>query len=639
MIHISPSTLDQITEVFNRRKQAIGLSEYSLGELFDHGGMSNIYRVVDAEGNTEFVLRVSEERKSSYSNDIYNVREMDILRELKKNSQPHVLQYLDAFVVDIPEEPRYYCAVMKFLCSLKQYRIGGDGVEIAVRLGCDFLPLLQSFVDKKILHRDIKPENIFFDGDFRNETGFLMGDFGIAKRNTQTSVTPTGTESTMAPEVRGLDRSLGRDRMLGDMYSLGMVMYKYLNQGVYPSNSERIEKIPPDKEPFPEPRNGSKRLKRLVVKATSYYPRDRFESPQAMLRELQKCEEYGKYIMQNEEPIEDDESVKAEIERLRRELNEKEKKREAVIAEQQEQIDKLSKQAVKRERRAVARSDSSVKRSPSTGAGRRKGKPKGGLLRSRSRVAVAAVVIISAFAVGIWAVIAFWGGSSVGSSKVVSDIQGDESSHAVSSAAPKEVKPLSELKSVSVGDHFSFGNYKQGANEEIQPIEWRVLEVREGKALVISERLLEYVPYHKTDANVTWKTCTLRKWMNGEFLKEAFTADEQKKIAAVTRENPNNPDYGTKGGAATKDRIFALNIDEAWKYFSSDEDRIGYTTEYVHAQGFDSSDRAEYWWLCSPGHLGNFAADVVNYGNVTRLGNVVNSKGVAVRPAFWLKLK
>ena len=171
-----------------------------------------------------------------------------------------------------------YWAVMKCLCSLKQYRIGGDGVEIAVRLGCDFLPLLQSCVDKKILHRDIKPENIFFDGDFRNETGFLMGDFGIAKRNTQTSVTPTGTESTIAPEVRGLDRSLGRDRMLGDMYSLGMVMYKDLNQGVYPSNSERIEKIPPDKEPSPEPRNGSKRLKRLVVKATSYYPRDRFES-------------------------------------------------------------------------------------------------------------------------------------------------------------------------------------------------------------------------------------------------------------------------------------------------------------------------------------------------------------------------
>ena len=133
---------------------------------------------------------------------------MEILSELKKNSQPHVVQYLDAFVADNPGHPRYYCSVMKFLSTLKKYQLNGDGVEIAVRLACDFLPLLQSFMEKEILHRDIKPENIFYDGDFRNDTGFLLGDFGIAKRDTETSVTPTGTETTMAPEVRGLDRSV-----------------------------------------------------------------------------------------------------------------------------------------------------------------------------------------------------------------------------------------------------------------------------------------------------------------------------------------------------------------------------------------------------------------------------------------------
>ena len=295
MIHVMQSSLNQITEIFNGRKSAIGLSDYSVGEIFDHGGMSNIYRIIEASGNTDYVLRVSEEHKSSYSNNIFNVREIEILRELKKNSQPHVVQYLDAFVVDIPGQPRYYCAVMKFLCTLKQYRVKGDGVEIAVRLGCDFLPLLQSFMEKEILHRDIKPENIFYDGDFRNETGFLLGDFGIAKRDTDTSVTPTGTETTMAPEVRGLDRSLGRDRTYSDMYSLGLVMYRYLNQGIYPSNRERIDKMPPDKKPFPEPRYGSKRLKELVIKATSYDPKDRFDSPQAMLRELQQCDEYREY--------------------------------------------------------------------------------------------------------------------------------------------------------------------------------------------------------------------------------------------------------------------------------------------------------------------------------------------------------
>ncbi len=298
MIHITQAVLDQIKQIFDKRKNTVGLSKYSVSEMLDQGGMSNVYRIVDKAGHTDFVLRVSEEHKSSYSNNIFNVREMEILKELKKNSQPHVVQYLDAFIVDIPGQPRYYCAVMKFLCTLKNYPVKGDGVEIAVRLGCDFLPLLQSFMDKRILHRDIKPENIFYDKDFRNETGFLLGDFGIAKRNSVTSVTPVGTESTMAPEVRGLDRTLGNDRAFGDMYSLGMVMYMYLNQGVYPSNGERIEKIPPDKAPFPEPRYGSKRLKMLVVKSTSYNPNDRFESPQAMLRELQNCDEYKQFIEQ-----------------------------------------------------------------------------------------------------------------------------------------------------------------------------------------------------------------------------------------------------------------------------------------------------------------------------------------------------
>ena len=324
MIHITPSSLNQITEIFNRRKKAIGLESYSVGELLDHGGMSNVYRLIGSEGNTDYVLRVSEEHKSSYSHDIFNVREMEILRELKKNSMPHVVQYLDAFVVDLPGEPRYYCSVMKFLRTLKQYRVQGDGVEIAVRLGCDFLPLLQSLMEKEIIHRDIKPENIFYDGDFRNDEGFMLGDFGIAKHDTETTATATGTETTMAPEIRGLDRSLGKDRTYSDMYSLGIVMYRYLNQGIYPSNRERIERIPPDNNPFPLPRNGSKRLKALVLKATSYNPRDRFESPQAMLRELQQCEEYSKYIFDdsgNENATVDASSpVAEEIERLRREL-------------------------------------------------------------------------------------------------------------------------------------------------------------------------------------------------------------------------------------------------------------------------------------------------------------------------------
>ena len=644
MIHLTQSSLHEITKLFNRRKKAIHLENYAVGELLDHGGMSNVYRLTDSAGVTDYVLRVSEERKSSYSNDIFNVREMEILRELKKNSMPHVVQYLDAFIVDIPGQPRYYCSVMKFLCTLKQYRVHGDGVEIAVRLGCDFLPLLQSFMEQEILHRDIKPENIFYDGDFRNDTGFLLGDFGIAKRDTETSVTPMGTETTMAPEVRGLDRSLGKDRTYSDMYSLGIVMYRYLNQGVYPANRERIDKMPPDKKPFPEPRYGSKRLKALVVKATSYDPKDRFESPQAMLRELQQCEEYEKYM--SDETADENATVEAsvysieEIVRLHRELEAREK-----------QVEQLQKQAASKAKKnpvfaprpfgqqkstpekplgyQPTRNARSSASPPQKDGSRKQAQTKFAFetiarhnpLLVTVALALAAAVLIGVVG-GIWAI----------SSSSIHSTSGS------SVDSTESVQPSSEFGNVSVGDHFTFGNYPQGADGGVQPIEWHVLDVEDGKALVISEKLLDYAPYNEKDTDVTWEACSLREWMNNDFLNRAFTADEQAKIATVTNRNPDNPEYGTKGGKTTRDRIFALSIDEAKKYFSDDTDRIAYTTDYTHTKGYDYADCSDGWWLRSSGSESSRAAFVFNHGECFSQGGHVYSGTVAVRPAFWLNL-
>ena len=148
MITITPFVLKQITDMFNRRKKAIGLAGYTIREMMGQGGSANVYRITGRAGSPDYVIRISEEQKSSYSNDVYNLRELNILQELKRISQPHVVQYIDAFVVDIPGCPRYYCAVMKLLVPLNKYRLAGDGVEIAVRLGSDLLPLLQSFADK-----------------------------------------------------------------------------------------------------------------------------------------------------------------------------------------------------------------------------------------------------------------------------------------------------------------------------------------------------------------------------------------------------------------------------------------------------------------------------------------------------------
>ena len=201
----------------------------------------------------------------------------------------------------------------------------------------------------------------------------------------------------------------------------------------------------------------------------------------------------------------------------------------------------------------------------------------------------------------------------------------------------KKTPPAPHLN-VQVGGKVQFGQYPQGANGEVQPLMWRVLAVKNGRALLITDKLIDYVEYNEKFAHVTWETCTLRKWMNSDFISKAFSSSQQAQIATVSNQNPNNPKYGTKGGKATQDRIFALSIDEAKKYFSSDADRKAYTTDYAHEKGYDEKDRSECWWLRSPGD-NNYVAVYVRYdGGIYRDGSGVINFEVAVRPAFWLNL-
>ena len=201
----------------------------------------------------------------------------------------------------------------------------------------------------------------------------------------------------------------------------------------------------------------------------------------------------------------------------------------------------------------------------------------------------------------------------------------------------KPTPPAPRLN-VQVGGKVPFGQYPQGANGEVQPLVWRVLAVENGRALLITDKLIDYVKYNESLTNVTWETCTLRKWMNNDFISKAFSSDQQAQIATVTNQNSNNPEYGTKGGKPTQDKIFALSIEEANRYFSSNSDRKAYTTDYAHKRGSDSDDRSDWWWLRSPGDNSDDAAYVISYGDFDQRGSLVHNYQVAVRPAFWLNL-
>ena len=577
---LNDRSLTLVRKEFDRLKGSNGYSEYEIGEYIDSGGYARVYAVNPLRGNGEkYALRISD--VSSDENNGKNERETQAVKRLMARGQKHIVYFLMNFTVETTygeERHTLYCTLMPFLCSLLKYENKADDIEIAVRLGNDLLPLLQTCMEKQIIHRDIKSGNILYDGDFRNEAGFVLGDFGEARTDVNGTVTDIGTWATVSPEIAGFDREIRRFHKLCDMYSLGLVMYYYLNGRVYPYGNEKkdfLERLD-TKGALPPPKYGSPALKAVIVKATQYYPKDRFASPAEMLAALKKCEEYKTFILGkvsgDEETANPRDALIAENQRLRRELAEREMRLQARVASLQRQMEQL-----KQQKAAPADSvdwDAAPEKPMQAPRGRRP--------------------------------------------SVMTD------------------KPFS----VKAGDRLPFGQYPQGANGETEPLVWRVLDVQDGKALLITEKVIDCVKYHTTRSEVDWTNSSLRSWLNGAFVSKAFDDTEQKRIAASERQSTGSPSRGTKGESAVRDRVFALSVYEADKYFLNDDDRNAAATPYAKKRGcYTSRFNNGCWWLCSPGKDKTFAAYVSSIGYVFRFGSPVDLHNVAVRPALWLNLE
>jgi len=169
--------------------------------------------------------------------------------------------------------------------------------------------------------------------------------------------------------------------------------------------------------------------------------------------------------------------------------------------------------------------------------------------------------------------------------------------------------------STKAGSIITFGKY-----------DWNVLDTQSGRALIITKDIIEQWPYNTERKDVTWETCTLRGYLNGEFLKK-FSPDEQSRIIETRLTNSNNKESGAKGGNETSDKIFLLSLDEADKYYADNSDRMA----------IDKHDAYMWYWLRSPGGSGDQAALVNSGGSLFYEGVAVHFR-VGFRPALWLKI-
>jgi len=204
----------------------------------------------------------------------------------------------------------------------------------------------------------------------------------------------------------------------------------------------------------------------------------------------------------------------------------------------------------------------------------------------------------------------------------------------------------------------------------VEPLIWRVLEVRDGTALLLSHAAIECAPFQEDLREVSWENCTLRSWLNGygaqanvsgndysghgeSFLDSAFSDEERDAILETTVRNEANYYFGMDSGAPTKDRIFLLAESELFIYDSSeihgfsrgdavaDRAKQFQPTCYALRKGVwkESGERGDVFWITrTTGYTHTNVVYVDESGYMYNRGILVTCQDAAIIPALVLDL-
>lgn len=203
-----------------------------------------------------------------------------------------------------------------------------------------------------------------------------------------------------------------------------------------------------------------------------------------------------------------------------------------------------------------------------------------------------------------------------------------------------------DLSTATVGDVVLFGG-----------IDWRVLDIQGGRALLLSDRILEERAF---DPATAWDTSEIRTWLNGEFYNDTFTPEERGRIVETTIPNPVWL-WGTGPMVLpdtvfeiddTTDKIFLLSLEEVLQYFGdsgtvhrgvhpNDQIRMyRVSDQYDGARTARNTDgAADSWWLRT--RLYNKNAFILQTGEFAMRAGVEplpQPETAGVRPAMWVEL-
>jgi citrate synthase len=259
------------------------IGPYTLIEEIGKGGFGVVWLAKKASSVVELTFAL----KLAKDEDIdRNAFEHEVAIWLKADGHPNVLRLIDAEVYD-----NRFVFVSEYLPEgsladwLEKCQDRICSVTEAVRLASGILAGLDHLHTRQppILHRDIKPRNILLQAGTPK-----LADFGIARllKVGTASSTIAGTYPYMAPEA--FQGRLGKRTVQTDLWSVGVVLYEMIS-GRLPFPQEGVPELISaiiNDDPDPLPTSVPAEIERIVFKALSRNPKDRYDSAAQMSESL-----------------------------------------------------------------------------------------------------------------------------------------------------------------------------------------------------------------------------------------------------------------------------------------------------------------------------------------------------------------
>lgn len=252
------------------------------------------------QDDSEIDELVAEGFSTELSRSFFDEAVADFTREIRVMEQFKGMQNIVS-IEDYKVVPKedgigsYIFIRMELLSSLEKYISDKTlSEEEIIRIGTDICTALEFCRARQIIHRDIKPANIFVNDRLGTHVFFKLGDFGIAKNleGKTHGVSSRGTPNYMAPEVAA---NLPYDTR-ADIYSLGLTLYWLLNGRRLPFFPQTQLYSPAAKrealqrrlagDPLEPPVNCSPELAKVILKACSFSPKDRYQKAEELKADL-----------------------------------------------------------------------------------------------------------------------------------------------------------------------------------------------------------------------------------------------------------------------------------------------------------------------------------------------------------------